>query len=197
MAVAFLAASKSGVVALPLNWRLAPVEWQHILAQGGARLLIAQAEFARRVRRSAPAASSKPRTSWTADAKAGTTTGPGSRRSRTRRRRQKATTASPCTRCTPAARPASPRAAVIAHHAVITNALQAMLVFEPRFSPQDRALIVMPMFHAGAASFVVGTLMTGATMVIHREFNAGRRWWTRSPAASRSRTSCQRCCRWR
>ena len=46
MAVAFLAASKSGVVALPLNWRLAPVEWQRILAQGGARLLIAQAEFA-------------------------------------------------------------------------------------------------------------------------------------------------------
>src|SRR6266550_2844848 len=46
MAVAFLAASKSGVVMLPLNWRLAPVEWRAILEQGGAKLVIAQDEFA-------------------------------------------------------------------------------------------------------------------------------------------------------
>src|SRR5882724_8852338 len=45
MVVSYLAASKSGCVALPLNWRLAPNEWRQILTQGGAKLVIAQAEF--------------------------------------------------------------------------------------------------------------------------------------------------------
>src|ERR1700741_2276744 len=45
MVAGYLAASKSGCVALPLNWRLAPAEWQQILTQGGAKLVIAQDEF--------------------------------------------------------------------------------------------------------------------------------------------------------
>src|SRR5581483_10961930 len=45
MVAGYLAASKSGCVALPLNWRLAPGEWKQILTQGGAKLVIAQDEF--------------------------------------------------------------------------------------------------------------------------------------------------------
>ena len=172
MAVAFLAASKSGVVALPLNWRLAPVEWQHILAQGGARLLIAQAEFASAFDEARPTQLEaayivdgrregwNDYRAWLASQQDTATATEGDDRLALYQMYTSGTTG-------------DPKGAVIAHRAVITNALQAMLVFEPRFSPQDRTLIVMPMFHAGAASFVVGTLITGATMVIHREFNAG------------------------
>ena len=172
MAVAFLAASKSGVVALPLNWRLAPVEWQHILAQGGARLLIAQAEFASAFDEARPTQLEaayivdgrregwNDYRAWLASQQDTATATEGDDRLALYQMYTSGTTG-------------DPKGAVIAHRAVITNALQTMLVFEPRFSPQDRTLIVMPMFHAGAASFVVGTLITGATMVIHREFNAG------------------------
>src|ERR1041385_8245677 len=45
MVAGYLAASKSGCVALPLNWRLAPAEWQQILTNGEAKLVIAQEEF--------------------------------------------------------------------------------------------------------------------------------------------------------
>ena len=38
--------SKSGVVPVPLNYRLAPPEWQFIVADAGAKLLIAAGDFA-------------------------------------------------------------------------------------------------------------------------------------------------------
>jgi len=40
----YLAASKAGVVPVTLNFRLAPPEWQYILENSGARLLVAQPE---------------------------------------------------------------------------------------------------------------------------------------------------------
>src|SRR6516225_4066653 len=41
----YLAASKAGVVPVPLNYRLAPPEWAFILDDSGARLLVADHEF--------------------------------------------------------------------------------------------------------------------------------------------------------
>ena len=38
----YFAASKAGVVPVPLNFRLAPPEWTYILNDSGARLLIAR-----------------------------------------------------------------------------------------------------------------------------------------------------------
>ncbi|MGH8188732.1 MAG: AMP-binding protein, partial [Steroidobacteraceae bacterium] len=165
MTVAYLAASKSGAVALPLNWRLAPVEWQRILTQGRARLVIAQAEFAAAFDEARPphlegayiVAGSRvgwhDYRAWLAAQPEVATATEGDDRLALYQMYTSGTTG-------------EPKGAVITHRAVIANAMQGLLVFEPRFSPQDRTLIVMPMFHAGAASFVVGTLITGATMVI-------------------------------
>src|SRR5262245_59318592 len=41
----YLAASKAGVVIVPLNYRLAPAEWRYIIEDAGARLLIAAGDY--------------------------------------------------------------------------------------------------------------------------------------------------------
>jgi acyl-CoA synthetase (AMP-forming)/AMP-acid ligase II len=41
----YFAASKAGVVPVPLNYRLAPAEWAYILNDAGAKLLIAESGF--------------------------------------------------------------------------------------------------------------------------------------------------------
>ena len=45
VSILYLAASKAGVVPVPLNYRLAPPEWAFILNDSGARLLLADREF--------------------------------------------------------------------------------------------------------------------------------------------------------
>jgi acyl-CoA synthetase (AMP-forming)/AMP-acid ligase II len=170
MAVAFLAASKSGCVALPLNWRLAPVEWQRIVQQAGATLVIAQHDLApafdetRAESLRAFFIIDGKRAGWSdyrawlaahADTAAGTATGDDM----------------PLYQMYTSGTTGEPKGAVLPQRAVISNSIQSLSVFERRFCMADRTLIVMPMFHAGAASFVIGTLVAGATMVIHRDFN--------------------------
>ncbi|MGH8249885.1 MAG: class I adenylate-forming enzyme family protein [Steroidobacteraceae bacterium] len=171
MVIAFLAGSKSGTVALPLNWRLAPVEWRRILEQGGARLIIAQSEFATAFDQSRPATlgsfySIGDATSGWNDYRAWLAAQPA--------QTQSTTTGDdvPLYQMYTSGTTGEPKGAVLPQRSVMSNAMQAMVVFERRMSQNDRALIVMPMFHAGASSFVIGTLTAGATMVIHREFSA-------------------------
>ena len=45
VSILYLAASKAGVVPVPLNYRLAPPEWAFILNDSGARLLLTDREF--------------------------------------------------------------------------------------------------------------------------------------------------------
>lgn len=44
-AILYYAASKAGVVPVPMNYRLAPSEWVYIINDSGARILVASAEF--------------------------------------------------------------------------------------------------------------------------------------------------------
>ena len=170
MAIAFLAASKSGCVALPLNWRLAPVEWQRIVEQAGAKLAIAQHDLAPAFDEARAStleqcfiidggrAGWHDYRAWLAqqpDRAAGTTTGDEM----------------PLYQMYTSGTTGEPKGAVLPQRAVISNSIQSLSVFEHRFCAADRTLICMPMFHAGAASFVIGTLVAGAEMVIHREFN--------------------------
>jgi acyl-CoA synthetase (AMP-forming)/AMP-acid ligase II len=41
----YLAASKAGLVSVPLNYRLAPAEWRYILNDAGAKLILAAGEY--------------------------------------------------------------------------------------------------------------------------------------------------------
>jgi len=171
MAIAFVAASKSGCVALPLNWRLAPVEWQRIVEQSGARLVIAQHDLAPAFDEARAASLQHfflidgSRAGWgeyrawiaaQPDRAAGTTTGDDM----------------PLYQMYTSGTTGEPKGAVLPQRSVISNSIQSLSVFDRRFCAADRTLIVMPMFHAGASSFVIGTLVAGATMVIHRDFSA-------------------------
>ena len=40
----YLAAARCGVVTVPVNFRLAPAEWAHIIADAGAQLVVADEE---------------------------------------------------------------------------------------------------------------------------------------------------------
>lgn len=44
-AICYYAASKSGVVPVPLNYRLAPPEWAYIISDSGSKMVIASKEF--------------------------------------------------------------------------------------------------------------------------------------------------------
>ncbi len=165
MVVGYLAASKSGCVALPLNWRLAPREWQQILTQGQAKLALVQEEF------SAAFAQAKPDTlkhchiierdyrAWLAAQSDRAIASDGGDDSVLYQMYTSGTTG-------------EPKGALLTHYCVLNNSLQTLPTFEHRFDAHDRALIVMPMFHAGAVSFVVGTLVSGGTLVIQRDFTA-------------------------
>src|SRR5262249_45451560 len=45
----FLGASKAGVVPVPLNYRLAAPEWEYIVRDSGARLVVARGDLARAI----------------------------------------------------------------------------------------------------------------------------------------------------
>jgi acyl-CoA synthetase (AMP-forming)/AMP-acid ligase II len=49
-----------------------------------------------------------------------------------------------------------------------------MPYFARVMGPGQKALLVMPMYHAGAASFFIGSIASGSTMVIHRDFSPQR-----------------------
>ncbi|HZP12371.1 MAG TPA: long-chain-fatty-acid--CoA ligase [Nevskiaceae bacterium] len=161
MVAGYLAASKSGCVALPLNWRLAPGEWKQILTQGGAKLVIAQDEFVDAFAKTGldlPVFPGKSYRAWLDAQPDRATAADGGDDTVLYQMYTSGTTG-------------EPKGALLTHYAVLNNSLQTLPVFEHRFGQRDRALFVMPMFHAGAVSFVVGTLVSGGTLVIHREFN--------------------------
>jgi acyl-CoA synthetase (AMP-forming)/AMP-acid ligase II len=161
MVAGYLAGSKSGCVALPLNWRLAPAEWRQILTSGGSKLVIVEEEFVDAFAKTGldlPVYAGKKYRDWLDAQSDRATASEGGDDSVLYQMYTSGTTG-------------EPKGALLTHYAVLNNSLQTLPAFEHRMSGSDRSLFVMPMFHAGAVSFVVGTLVSGGTCVIHREFN--------------------------
>ncbi len=174
MVVIYLAASRVGAVPVPLNWRLVPLEWAHIIDNAEVKLLITEAGFSTAidsVRADIPTVSrfivlgSQPSPegwhefdSWWAGF---STTAPQSNVCEDDVLYQMYTSGTT----------GQPKGAMLTQGSVLANTLQCMPFFANKTLPGKRNLIVMPMFHAGAASFVIGSIVAGASMVIHREFS--------------------------
>jgi acyl-CoA synthetase (AMP-forming)/AMP-acid ligase II len=177
MVVIYLAASKIGAVPVPLNWRLAPPEWAYIIDNADAVLIIAEAEFCSgidSVRGDFPSVSrtiavglQHPQEGWDDFEtwwKAFPAEAPASKVCEDDILYQMYTSGTT----------GRPKGAMLTHRSMISNAIQCMPVFSGKMRPGKRILIVMPMFHAGAASTVFGSLFAGATLVIHNEFTPER-----------------------
>ena len=150
----YFAASKAGVVPVPLNYRLAPAEWAYILNDAGAKLLIAESGFmdaVSSIREELKTVKSFVVTDgvatvgwddyrqWVA---AQPTTTPERVVSEDHDLYQMYTSGTT----------GHPKGAVLTHRAVIANLVQMGLIFKIQVG--ERLLLTMPLFHAGGANIV-------------------------------------------
>jgi acyl-CoA synthetase (AMP-forming)/AMP-acid ligase II len=163
--IAYLAGSIAGLVPVPLNWRLAPPEWEYIVRDANARLAIVEQEFCSgmdSIRGKLPdirvwiSVEPPAGAGWTdfEDFCSGhATVGPQTQIDEHDVFYQMYTSGTT----------GNPKGAMLTHYSVVSNAMQTMPYFKDAMGPGKRTLIVMPMFHAGAASFVIGSLFSGST----------------------------------
>jgi len=169
----YLGASRAGIVPVPLNWRLAPAELAYIIGEAGARAVVAHTSLVPRIE--AVRGSLPPETNfyvldgeaegwrdyraWIASASSEPL-------------RVEVDADFVLYQMYTSGTTGRPKGAMLTQHSVVSNAVQCAPVINVPIHEQDRALVVMPLFHAGATSFAFNALVGGATLVIHREFNA-------------------------
>lgn len=170
----YFAASKSGAVLVPLNYRLAPLEWEFILDDAGARLLFAGDEFTDAVD------SIRDRLSTVqAYVNTGSEGKPGWTSYRAFVEGQPAI--APDRQIGPgddvyqmytSGTTGRPKGAVLTHAAVTSNAIQLFHGLMPvlRPEPGDRRLIVAPIYHAAGAITAIGGIAWGGSLYLMPDF---------------------------
>jgi acyl-CoA synthetase (AMP-forming)/AMP-acid ligase II len=171
-AVMFLAASKVGAVPVPLNYRLAPPEWQYIIDDSRSRLLIARGEYVAAIepvrtqlatveRCIALAAPDAPPGWEQYDAFVGAApaTPPDVH----------VTTDDDLYQMYTSGTTGRPKGAVLAHEAVLAQLAQASFALDS--APGERALVVAPMYHAAAAIMTFSTVWFGGSLFIQEDFH--------------------------
>ena len=165
----YYACSKSGVVPVPLNYRLAAPEWEFIVDDAGAKLLIARGELIGAidvVRDQLPSVKT-----WVAlgDAPRGWQRwddflgdAPASRPDRE--------VSEDCElyQMYTSGTTGRPKGAVLLQRAVCENLIQAGAQFA--LAPGERALIVAPLYHAAAGIFSFATVAAGGSLFVQEEF---------------------------
>ena len=165
----YYGASKAGVVPVPLNYRLAPPEWQYILEDAGAKLVVARGEYAAAL---APVRSKLGAVqSWiglATDAEGWTrwddflgsqpTTAPDVAVESDWDLYQMYTSGTT----------GRPKGAVLSQRAVCSNLHQGALAIGGK--PGERWLIVAPIYHAAAALTSFMGVQAGGTLVVHEDF---------------------------
>lgn len=171
----YLAAARAGVVSVPLNYRLAPSAWGYILNNAGASVLFASAEFSGAVHPLRAELHSVQRFVQVGDSSAGG-------RSPGWEAYQDWVDAHPAA---PLEREVSPeddvfqlytsgttghpKGAVLTHRNVATHLAQIGLAH--RIQPQERLLVVAPVFHVAAANAgVFPMIFAGGSLYIQADF---------------------------
>jgi acyl-CoA synthetase (AMP-forming)/AMP-acid ligase II len=167
----YLAAARAGIVAVPLNYRLAPVEWAYILNDADARLLVAAGDFPREVEAirgelktierfiaiDGPAASGwEDYHRWVADQPA---TPPD----------RFVTPDDDLFQLYTSGTTGRPKGAVLTHRSVTTHLTQIGLAHN--IQPGERVLVVAPLFHvAGANAGAFPAVYAGGCLYIQSDF---------------------------
>jgi acyl-CoA synthetase (AMP-forming)/AMP-acid ligase II len=167
----YLAGSKTGVVPVPLNYRLAPREWRYILDDAGVKLVIVSNEFLEGIESIRKELATVERfivvggpgtgaweefRSWIAGRP---TTSP----------EDNITTGHDLFQLYTSGTTGYPKGAVLTQGAVTTHLLQIGL--EHQIRPGERVLIVAPLFHVAAANAAAfPTLHAGGCLYIQTDF---------------------------
>jgi fatty-acyl-CoA synthase len=166
----FYGASRAGVVPVPLNYRLAAPEWEYILRDAGAELVIARGDLvaaADDLRTTLPGvrrwlAFGTPVPAGWEDFRAWVRDAPGEAPP------SPATGDDDCYQMYTSGTTGRPKGAVIPHRAVAGNIFQASIALGGVAG--ERVLIVAPVYHAAAALTVFFTVSRGGTLVIQEDF---------------------------
>lgn len=166
------AASRIGVVTVPLNYRLAPVEWVDLLNDSGAKLIVADPDYQARfdeASTSVPAShnvsrisSEKGSDAWPSlDALIATASDPLpdvtiSEEDIVLQMYTSGTTG-------------RAKGALLSHRAMVRNVAQSIFASPYKLNPGERSLIALPLFHIAAISTSLTAATLGACLMIHRD----------------------------
>jgi len=166
------AAAQSGLVAVPLNYRLAPREWATIMADAGARAVVADPEYASalddvlKADGKVPApiriCMTDPASDWLAlDAlllAAPDRASPG-----------EPGPEDPILQLYTSGTTGRAKGVVLSHRNVMSAIISMGMSMPHKLSVGERSLVVMPLFHVAALSTALMAACNGACLVIHRD----------------------------
>jgi len=166
----YYGAFKAGAVPVPLNYRLAPREWAYIINDAGAKLLVAKDDLVAAIAtvrgelgsvRQAIAIGAAPPSGWQAWAD-----WLGAQSDERPERSQD--DAADAYQMYTSGTTGLPKGAVLKHRAVASNVEQLRMYV--RLAPDERYLIVAPLYHAGAALSSFCAISWGAALYIQEDF---------------------------
>ena len=167
-ALIYYGASKAGAVPVPLNFRLAPPEWQFILQDSNAKLILADTEYGEGIE-SIELPEVSTRIAMHGDAPAGWNaysdwTGSASSAAPARQIEETDDVFQMYTSGTTG----RPKGAVLTHYSVAANLAQ----FTPlcRDEWRGRVLLLPPLYHIAAACILFGSVGFGESILVQRDF---------------------------
>jgi len=169
------AASRLGIVPVPLNYRLAPREWADILADAGAVAVAADPEYAAGLD-AAVAMSAAPAPTLIRICTAEGQDGWAPLEALLAR----APAEAPRVRVAPtdtlfqiytSGTTGKAKGALLTQHSIVSNIFQSTLAAPHKLSPGERALVALPLFHIAAISTALGAVSCGACLIIHRDID--------------------------
>lgn len=169
----YFAAAKAGVVPVPLNYRLAPREWLYIINDSEAKLLVADAEYVEGIQSihnelehvnkfvsiDTQADGWQEHESWLGELDDTNLQLPIAETDQLYQMYTSGTTG-------------LPKGAMISHRAIDANCGMLARMMDLR-QCQERAIIVAPLYHAGAGVVSMANITVGSTLVIHKDFIPG------------------------
>ena len=168
-ALVYYAASKAGVVPVPLNYRLAPPEWKFILEDAEAKFVIADAELCEAITPVLEELSVEGRVAIEGEAPAGwqdytewsggaSEAHPGVAVEGSDDVIQMYTSGTT----------GHPKGAVLTHYSLSSNAAQMSPILQDAF--HSRILLAPPLYHIAAACILFGGVAFGQSFLVHRDF---------------------------
>jgi len=170
-ALMYFAASKVGVIPVPLNYRLAPREWLYIVKDSGSRLLIGQDQFAAGIDQVRDDLGLEHYVSLGGEARDGWTryddwlSADGSRPNAAVGEHDQ------LYQMYTSGTTGLPKGAMLSQRSIDNNIRQ--VAFALGVADRERCLVVAPMYHAAAGIAVMSMAALGGTIVVHQEFEPG------------------------